>query len=101
MGEGPEFGVDRDTLQQFTASVTEGAAKEGKCVIIGRSSQCISRYPNVLHVLVFAPLAEKAARMKRRHPQEHDLPGLLHRVDYARSHCTQHYYGHDWSDRGL
>jgi len=38
--EGSEFGGDRDTLQ-FTASVIEGAAKEGKCVIIGRSSQCI------------------------------------------------------------
>jgi hypothetical protein len=101
VGEGPEFGVDRDTLQQFTASVIEGAAKEGKCVIIGRSSQCILRYPNVLHVLVFAPHAEKVARMKLRHPQEHDLPGLLYRIDYARTHCTQQYYGRDWWDRGL
>src|ERR1700722_9385316 len=27
VGEGPEFGVDRDTLQEFTACVIEGAAK--------------------------------------------------------------------------
>jgi cytidylate kinase len=102
VGQGPEFGVDRDTLQQFTASVIEGAAKEGKCVIIGRSSQCVLRqHPHVLQVLVFAPLEQKVARMKLRHPHEHDLPGLLHSIDSERTHYTQHYYGHDWSDRRL
>ena len=101
VGEGPRFGVDRDTLQQFTVSVIEGAAKEGKCVIIGRSSQCVLHHrANVLHVLVFAPPAEKVARMKLRHPQEHDLPGLLDRMDYERSHYTHHYFGCDWLDRG-
>ena len=86
VGEGSEFGVDRDTLQLFTASVIEQAAKEGSCVIIGRSSQCVLNHnPNVLHVLVFAPLAEKIARMKLRHPGEHDLQGLLRRVDSERT----------------
>jgi cytidylate kinase len=102
VGEGPEFGVDHDTLQQFTSTVIEGAAKEGKCVIIGRSSQCVLRHrANVLHVLVFAPTAEKVARMKLRHPDEHDLPGLLYRMDNVRTHYTLHYFGHDWLDRGL
>jgi Cytidylate kinase-like family len=102
VGEGPEFGVDRDTLQQFTASVIEQAAKEGSCVVIGRSSQCVlNRHPTALHVLVFAPLAEKTARMKLRHPSEHDLQALLRRVDSERTQYTQRYYGHDWSDRGL
>ena len=102
VGEGPGFGVDRDMLQQFTSSVIEGAAKEGKCVIIGRSSQCVLRHrANVFHVLVFAPLAEKVARMKLRHPDERDLPGLLYRMDYERAHYTHHYFGRDWLDRGL
>jgi len=102
VGEGSEFGLDRDTLQQFTSTVIEGAAKEGQCVIIGRSSQCVLRHrANVLHVLVFAPQAEKVARMKLRHPDEHDLPGLLHRMDNARAHYTLHYFGRDWLDRGL
>jgi cytidylate kinase len=102
VGEGPEFGVDRDSLQQFTSSVIEGAAKEGKCVIIGRSSQCVLPHSaNVLHVLVFAPTAEKVARMKLRHPDEHDLPGLLYRMDNVRTRYTRHYFGHDWLDRGL
>jgi cytidylate kinase len=102
VGEGPEIGVNRDTLQQFTANVIDQAAKEGRCVVIGRSSQCILNHqPDVLHVLVFAPLAEKIARMKLRHPGEHDLQALLRRVDSERTQYTQRYYGHDWSDRGL
>lgn len=75
------------TLTQFTSIVIEGAAKGGKCVIIGRSSQCVLRHcANVLHVLVFAPPAEKVARMKPRHPDEHHPPGFLYRIDYARTH---------------
>jgi cytidylate kinase len=101
VGQGSEFGVDHDTLQQFTADVIERAAKEGNCVIIGRSSQCVLRqHPNVLHVLVFAPMDEKIERMRLRHPDEHNLPNLLYRVDYARTFYTQRYYGRDWSDRG-
>jgi cytidylate kinase len=94
--------VDHDALQQFTAKVIEVAAKESKCVIIGRSAQCVLRlHPHVLHVLVYAPLAEKVKRMKLRHPDEHDLQSLLHRIDSERTHYTQSYYGHDWSDRRL
>jgi cytidylate kinase len=102
VGEGPEFGVDRDTLQQFTANVIEGAAKESHCVIIGRSAQCVLQtHPLVLHVLVYGPLAEKVVRMKHRHPGECNLPALLHRIDSERSRYTKSYYGRDWSDRGL
>ncbi len=102
VGEGPEFGIDRDAMQQFTASVIERAAKEGNCVIIGRSSQCVLHdHPHVLHVLVYGPLAEKVRRMRLRHPSEHDLPALLHRIDSERTHYTQSYYGRDWSDRWL
>jgi cytidylate kinase len=102
VGEGPELGVDRDTLQQFTASVIEGAAKEGKCVIVGRSSGCVLRHhPHVLRVMVYAPLGEKIARMKLRHPREHDLQALLHRVDSERTQYARNYYGCDPSYRGL
>lgn len=98
----PGTDMDHDALQQFTARVIEQAAKESKCVIIGRSAQCVLRlHPHVLHVLVYAPLAEKVKRMKFRHPDEHDLQSLLHRIDSERTHYTQNYYGHDWSDRRL
>ncbi len=54
-----DTGVDRDSLQQFTAHVIEEAAKAGNCVIVGRSSQCVLRQQQrVFHVLVYAPLAE-------------------------------------------
>jgi len=102
VGAGLELGVDRDTVQQFTASVIQEAAKVGKCVIIGRSSGCVLRHdPHVLRVLVYAPLAEKIERMKIRHPHEHDLPALLRRMDSERIHYVQQYYGCDPAYRGL
>ena len=94
--------TDHDTLQQFTASVIEEAAKMGNCVIIGRSSQCVLRHhPHVFRVLVYAPLAEKMVRMKLRHPHEKDLQGLLHRIDSERIRYARNYYGCDSFNIGL
>lgn len=95
-------GVDRDSLQQFTARVVEEAAKTGNCVIVGRSSQCVLRNESrVLHVLVYAPQNEKLERMKIRHPNERDLPALLRRMDSERIRYAQDYYGCDSRDRSL
>jgi cytidylate kinase len=93
---------DHDKLQQFTANVIEEAAKVGNCVIIGRSSHCVlRRHPHVLRVLVYAPFAEKMARMKIRHPHEHDLPGLLRRIDAERVRYARLYYDCDSFNVGL
>jgi len=97
-----DTGVDRDSLQQFTARVIEEAGKTGNCVIVGRSSQCVlRRLPTALHVLVYAPLNEKLERMKHRHPYEKDLPGLLHRMDSERLRYTSEYFGCDSRERSL
>jgi len=97
-----DTGVDRDSLQQFTAHVIEEAGKTGNCVIIGRGAQCVLRnHPEVLHVLVYAPMKEKVERMRDRHPREHDLETMLHRIDSERHHYIQDYYGCDSANRGL
>lgn len=102
VGEGPELGVDRDTLQQFTASVIQEAAKVGNCVIIGRSAGCVLRdHPHVLRVMVYAPLAEKIKRMKLRHPHEHNLQALLNRIDSERIDYARNYYVCDPTNRIL
>jgi cytidylate kinase len=89
-------------MQQFTSNVIQEAAKVGKCVIIGRSSGCVLRHdPHVLRVMVYAPLAEKIRRMKLRHPHEHDLQALLHRMDSERTRYVQNYYSCDPANRGL
>ncbi len=94
--------VDYDLVQRSTERVIQEAAKVGKCVIIGRSSQCVLRHdPHALHVLVYAPLSEKMERMRLRHPHEHDLQALLQHMDSDRSRYTQSYYRCDWLDRRL
>ena len=101
-GEGIEHGVDRDTVQRFTASIIQEAAKIGNCVIIGRSVQCVLRHhSHVLRMLVYAPLKEKLVRMKLRHPQEHDLAALLRRKVSERLHYARYYYDCDSADPRL
>jgi cytidylate kinase len=102
LGGFADSGVDRDSLQKFTARVIEEAANMGQCVIIGRGSQCVLRnYRNVLHVLVYAPMSEKLIRMRPHHPGEQNLEAVLHRIDSERHHYIQDYYGCDSTDRGL
>lgn len=102
VGEGTKVGVDRDTVQEFTASIIQEAAKVGNCVIIGRSAQCVlRRHPNVFRMLVYAPLREKLVRMKQRHPHEHDVSALLRRIDSERLNYARYYYDCDSSDPRL
>lgn len=97
-----DTGVDRDSLQQFTARVIEEASRMGNCVIVGRGSQCVLRNePKALRVLVYAPMGEKLERLKHRHPHERDLQGLQRRVDAERIRYVQNYFGFDSRDRGL
>jgi cytidylate kinase len=87
---------------RWIAIIIQEAAKVGNCVIIGRSSGCVlSHDPHVLRVLVYAPLKEKIKRMKLRHPHEHDLQALLHRMDSERTRYVQKYYGCDPANPAL
>ncbi len=102
VGEGTMHGVDRDTVQQFTASIIQEAAKVGNCVIIGRSAQCVlRRHSNVFRMLVYAPLREKLLRMKLRHPHERDVAALLRRKDSERLYYARYYYDCDSADPRL
>jgi cytidylate kinase len=97
-----DAGVDRDSLQQFTAKVIAEAGKAGRCVIIGRGAQCVLRdHPDVMHVLVYAPIEEKIARMRALHPGEHDMEAVLRRIDSERHHYIRDYYECDSAQRGL
>ena len=99
---GLNAGVDRDELQRVTARVIREAGKRGGCVIVGRCAQCVLRdQPGVLHVLVWAPLQERLERLKREHPEERDIPGLLRRMDAEHARYAHDYYGCDLCDRKL
>jgi cytidylate kinase len=52
-------------------------------------------------MLVYAPLNEKIARMKLRHPHEQNVQALLRRVDSERLHYARHYYDCDSADPRL
>jgi cytidylate kinase len=98
----PALPVDYDLMQKTTASFIQQAADTGKCVIIGRSSQCIlRRHPHVLHAAIYAPITEKLERMKLRHPHEKDLRGLLEKIDADRARYVHTYYKCDSQNHRL
>lgn len=97
-----ETAVDRDGLQQFTARAIAEAANAGNCVIVGRCAQCVLRdRADVLHVLIWAPLAERLERLQRQVPAERDVAGLLHRLDAEHARYAQEYFGCSFCDRKL
>lgn len=97
-----DTGVDRDSLQTFTARIIKEAGEAGNCVIVGRGSHCVLHNdPQALHVLVYAPLEEKLERVKSRHSHERDLQGLLRQMDAERLHYAHKYFGRDSADPHL
>jgi cytidylate kinase len=101
-GSFADAGVDRDGLQRFTARVITEAARASHCVIVGRCAQCVLRdYPRALHVLVWAPLAERLERRRVQFPEERDIPGLLRRMDAEHAKYALTYFGCNLCDRTL
>ena len=99
---GLNIGVDRDEQQRFTVRAIQEAAKRGRCIIVGRCAQCVLRdQPGVLHVLVWAPLRERLERLKRQHPEERDVAGLLRRMDTEQARYAQDYFGCQACDHKL
>lgn len=92
--------VDRDGLQRFTEQAIAEAGRNGHCVIVGRCAQCVLRsQPGVLHVLVWAPIAERLGRIKREYPHEQDVAGLLRRMDAEHARYALDYFGCNFCDR--
>lgn len=93
---------DANAMHALTEHVIRSVADTGECVIVGRGSQCIlQEREDVLHVFVYAPDEERIARLRRRWPEEKDLPGMIAEVDRERAACVRQYYGRDWQDRHL
>jgi len=82
---GLELAVDRDTVQILTANIIQEAAKWAIASSSGaaRNAFC-GAHPHCASHVVYAPLSEKVARMKLRHPHEQDLQALLRRIDSER-----------------
>jgi cytidylate kinase len=99
----PETAVfDAETMAQLTRVAVEQAYAFGDCVIVGRGSQCIlQQYSDVFHVFVYAPLADRMARARRRTATDAEAADLILNKDAERAECVRMNFGRDWRDPHL
>ena len=98
---GREF-FDAETMAALGGKLITEAHSRGNCVILGRAAQCVLQdRKDVLHVFVYAPLAEKIARVQRRMPSAGDVEQLIRSTDQQRADFIRLYFGCNWNDRHL
>jgi cytidylate kinase len=95
---------DSDVAAQLSHRIIEEAAEIGDCVIVGRGSQCIlQRRADAFHVFVYAPRAERLARLLHRDPHlsRAEAEKKMISEDAARAAYIRDHFGEDWQNRHL
>ena len=71
-------------------------------MIAGRGAQCVLQNdPDVFHVFVYAPWAERVTRIQRRVGRNEDAADLVRRSDWPRATYIRRNFGRDWKDPHL
>ena len=95
---------DAEVAAQLTHRIIEEAAEIGDCVIVGRGSQCIlQQREDTFHTFVYAPRAERLARLLRRDARlsKAEAEKKLDAEDDARAAYVRDHFGEDWQNRHL
>jgi cytidylate kinase len=91
-----------DTMVEIGEQVMKEIAEKGDCVIVGRGAPYFLRErPDVFHVFLYAPRAEKLRRIQNLGRSLHDAEDLVDTVDRERILFVKHYFGADWPTRSL
>jgi cytidylate kinase len=95
---------DADVAAHMTHRIIEEAAEIGDCVIVGRGSQCIlQQREDTFHVFIYAPRAERLARLLRRAARlsKAEAEKKLVAEDATRAAYVRDHFGEDWQNRHL
>ena len=93
---------DTDRFVAIGQEVMTRAAAAGNCVIVGRGAPYFLReQPDVFHVFLYAPRAEKLRRLRLIGHSEKEAEELVDTVDQDRIEFVKHYFGADWPTRCL
>jgi cytidylate kinase len=76
---------DADAEAGMANQIIQEAHGLGNCVIVGRGSQCVLHAkPDVFHVFVYAPWADRVRRIQARVAPGANINKLLHFMDAQR-----------------
>ncbi len=97
----PDF-FDAETMAGLAQNMIEEAYRSGNCVIVGRGAQCVLRNrKDAFHVFVYAPWAERVARIRQRLPDQKNVDDLIHSMDRQRADYIRTYFQYNWMDPHL
>jgi len=93
---------DTDRFVAISQQVLNKAADAGNCVIVGRGAPYFLRErPDVFHVFLYAPRAEKIRRLRQLGKSNEEAEELVDTVDRDRIEFVRHYFNADWPTRCL
>jgi len=93
---------DADTMVEMVGEVLTKVADEGNSVIVGRGAPYVLRNrPDVFHVFLYAPRAEKLRRVQKQGKTLKEAEELVDTVDRDRIIFIAHYFRADWPTRAL
>ena len=93
---------DTDRFVAISEQVMRKVASTGNCVIVGRGAPYFLRErPDVFHVFLYAPRAEKIRRLRELGKSNSEAEELVDTVDRDRIEFVKHYFNADWPTRCL
>lgn len=93
---------DCDRIVSLMEQIAPGIAKEGNAIVVGRGAPYFFReQPDVFHVFLYAPRAEKVRRLLQDGASEAEAEDLVDAVDRERVAFVKHYFDADWPTRSL
>jgi len=93
---------DADSAADLASAVIEEAYHAGDCVIVGRGAQCVLRdRPDVLHVFVYAPPADRIRHIQGRIPEGREAHDFLREMDDRRLDYVRRHFGENRMDPHL
>jgi cytidylate kinase len=97
----PDF-FDAETMAALAQNLIKEAHQQGNCVIVGRGAQCVLQgCKDALHVFIYAPWAERVARIRQRLPGQKDVEELIRSTDRQRADYVRTYFRCNWMDPHL
>jgi cytidylate kinase len=93
---------DAEETVKVSRKIIEQAYIDGKCVIVGRGSQCVlQNKPDVFHTFVYAPCKERVERLRHRLDKHVNAEQRMRAVDDERARYLRQYFGKAWNDPHL
>ena len=94
--------LDAENILRITRQVTERAASEGNCVIVGRGSQQhLRERADTLRIFLFAPRKDKIRRLVAEGMPVAEAEQSVDTVDHERADFIAKYFQMDWPNLSL